>query len=162
MWSYVKNPMSFFYHKSQVPSQINLILHWTMVKRKMIRDPAHWFVWSEKNKKSNFGFGLWEGVLPDPYLISDMANWLSASENVIFYPHEASKLGLIWKILQKCHFWTTIFVPLSKILRVRESTRVSSSVLMWDTIIYPVEGSQAVRIGARPKNVTFWGVNRGN
>ena len=67
---------------------------------------AHWFVCWQKNKKSNFELGLWEGVLPDPYLISDMANWLSASENVIFYPHEASKLCLIWKILQKCHFLT--------------------------------------------------------
>ena len=127
------------------------------------RWPLHWFVCWQKNKKSNFGFGLWEVVLPDLYLISAMANWLPASENVIFYPYEASKLWLIWKILQKWHFLTTIFVLLSKILRVRESTWVSSSELMWDTIIYPVEGSQAVRIGARPKNVTFFGgVNRGN
>ena len=118
---------------------------------------AHCSVWWKKNQKSNFGFGLWEGVLPVPYLISAMANWLPASENVIFYPYEASKLWLIWKILQKWHFLTTIFVLLSKILRVRESTWVSSSELMWDTIIYPVEGSQAVRIGARPKNVTFFG-----
>ena len=30
--------------------------------------PRH-FGCGEKNKKPNFGFGQWEGVLPDPYII---------------------------------------------------------------------------------------------
>ena len=32
--------MSFFYHKSQVLSQQNLILHWKMVKQKAFGEPG--------------------------------------------------------------------------------------------------------------------------
>ena len=31
--------------------------------------PRHFGGGEKKNKKPNFGFGQWEGVLPDPYII---------------------------------------------------------------------------------------------
>ena len=126
---------------------------WCLFLKGTVPVPAHTALCGEKKIKSptlDLGYGRVFFLTHISYLLWQI-DW--ASENVISYPHEASKLCLIWKILQKCHFLTSIFVLLAKILRRREKTGGSSSVYVWDTIIYPVEGSQAANTCEQARNV---------